>query len=211
MKTLVKIAGIPTLPPHQRPAGDCVLRQLLEDEPQRLSQRWPPGFEGGVAHRLDISTSGAIAVADTPEELVSIRAHFSEKMLVKTYRFLSNKQVSWDENSCDLAIGHAKGKKGKMVVRRGANTPHRGKWYAAHTRFQRINGPLWQAQMSSGVMHQIRVHAAFLGLALRGDRRYGGGKTPEDAPDGLVFYLHHVGFKGPISTDSVPLPEWACP
>ena len=156
-----------------------------------------------MAHRLDISTSGAIAVADTPGELAAIRDHFSEKTLVKTYRFLTNKQVNWDENSCDLAIGHAKGKKGKMVVQRGVNTPHRGKWYPAATRFRRISGPLWQAQMSSGVMHQIRVHAAFLGLALRGDRRYGGGETPKDAPDGLVFYLHHVGFKGPVSTDPV--------
>ena len=56
--------------------------------------------------------------------------------------------------------------------------------------------------MRTGVMHQIRVHAAFLGLALAGDRLYGGG------PGG--FRLHHVGLSGGRwSTSSVPLPAWA--
>ncbi len=211
LQTLFKPAGIPTLTPHRDAEGDCLLRRLLEMEPARRGLPWPDGFPGGVAHRLDISTSGAIAVAESPEELVDIRAHFQSKHLVKTYRFLTARDVSWDHNTCDLSIGHAKGKKGKMVVQRGANTPHRGKWYPAETSFRRVKGQLWEAQMSTGVMHQIRVHAAFVGLALLGDRKYGGGMTPPDAAPGLTFYLHHVGFRGPIQTEPIRFPDWAVP
>jgi 23S rRNA-/tRNA-specific pseudouridylate synthase len=58
--------------------------------------------------------------------------------------------------------------------------------------------------MSTGVMHQIRVHAAFLGVPLAGDARYGGGRTDDG------FHLHHVGFTGPgLRTEDVPCPTWA--
>lgn len=96
-----------------------------------------------------------------------------------------------------------------MVVRRSPNTPHRGRWLPARTTFERVEGRLWRARMSTGVTHQIRVHAAFLGIAIRGDRRYGGGATPAGAAPGLVFHLHHVGFRGDgMATMPVPEPSW---
>ena len=59
-------------------------------------------------------------------------------------------------------------------------------------------------------MHQIRIHCAFVGLPLLGDRVYGGGKTPTDAPEGVTFFLHHVGFQGEgVATSPVPSPSWA--
>jgi 23S rRNA-/tRNA-specific pseudouridylate synthase len=61
----------------------------------------------------------------------------------------------------------------------------------------------------TGVMHQIRAHAAFVGLALTGDRRYGGRPTPDGFD--AEFRLHHVGLSGPggLRTEPVPLPAWA--
>ena len=83
-----------------------------------------------------------------------------------------------------------------MVVQRGRNTPHRGKWMSAVTRFQHLksNGVhLWQATMCTGVMHQIRLHATIAGLALVGDTLYGGGATPSYFPSD--FALHHCGIE----------------
>jgi 23S rRNA-/tRNA-specific pseudouridylate synthase len=88
-----------------------------------------------------------------------------------------------------------------MVVQRSETTPHRGRWLAAETQFERRGARLWQARMRTGVMHQIRVHAAFIGLVLEGDRLYGGG------PDG--FKLHHVGLRGgEWATTAVAEPHW---
>ena len=55
----------------------------------------------------------------------------------------------------------------------------------------------WEARMSTGVMHQIRLHAASIGLALAGDRLYGGGAWTFPRPDGAHFALHHIGISGP--------------
>lgn len=207
--TLDKPAGLPVLPPHADPEGDCLLARLLQAEPWRRAHRWPRGFQGGIAHRLDLSTSGAVWVADDPDELARLRELFAARALLKTYRFLAARDVPWDENTCDRAIAHDRRHKGRMVVQRGASTPHRGRWLEASTSFRRVRATLWEATMRTGVMHQIRVHAAFVGLPLLGDRRYGGGPTPDDAPAGVTFFLHHVGLRGPgVQTDPVPDPPW---
>jgi 23S rRNA-/tRNA-specific pseudouridylate synthase len=200
-------------PPHADPDGPCLLASLLVAEPWRRALPWPDGFAGGVAHRLDISTSGAVAVADSLDELAELRAWFAGKQLRKTYRLLAAREVPWDDNRCDLPIAHDRRRKSRMVVKRGRSTPHRGRWLEAHTELRRLSGRLWEARMHTGVMHQIRVHCAFLGLPLLGDRRYGGGPTPPTAPAGVTFFLHHVGFTGPggARTAEVPLPAWATP
>ncbi len=199
-----KPSGIPVFPPHSDPTGDCVLARLLAAQPHRAALDWPDGFDGGIAHRLDIHTSGALLVADDPAELAVIRDAFARKRLLKTYLLHSDRPVPWDRNTCELAIGHApRRRKGRMVVQRGANTPHRGRWYPARTEFERVGQGLWRARMRTGVMHQIRVHAAFVGIALSGDKLYGGGG------DGR-FLLHHVGLEGEgIATEPVDAPGWS--
>ena len=59
--------------------------------------------------------------------------------------------------------------------------------------------------MTTGVMHQVRVHAAFVGIPILGDRRYGGGPEVDGG-----FRLHHRGFVGPdgLHTDPIPEPSW---
>ena len=204
--TIDKPSGMTVFPRHGEPDAPCLLGTLLEREPWRVELEWPGGFEGGIAHRLDVFTSGAILVADTPEELVSIRAAFREKHLEKTYLLWAARDVPWDANRIARPIAHDRRKRGRMVVQRGERTPHRGKWYDAETRFERIEGRLFRATMRTGVMHQIRVHAAFLGIPLLGDRRYGGGAPADDEAG---YRLHHVGLRGArIATTPVAPPSW---
>jgi 23S rRNA pseudouridine1911/1915/1917 synthase len=200
--TVFKPTGLATYPPHQLPEGDCVLRRLLAQQPWRAAVNWPQGFEGGIAHRLDIPTSGALLVADDLDSLDQVRRAFKHRALRKRYLFLTDRSPQWSVNRCDRALAHAKGRKGTMVVQRGPNTPHRGRWLPAETTFERVEGPLWSATMRTGVMHQIRAHAAFVGLPLRGDRRYGGGGEG-------AFWLHHEGLRGPdVRTSPVSAPTW---
>lgn len=205
--TWCKTAGTPVFPPHADPSGPCVLSSLLSAQPRRADLPWPDGFAGGIAHRLDVPTSGALWIADDPDELAIMRQHFAAGRLTKTYRFEAAKDVPWDTNEIRRPIAHDRRRKGRMVVQRGTNTPHRGKWYPAHTRFRRLKGRLWEAVITTGVMHQIRVHAAFVGLPLAGDRRYGGGP---DLGAQTPFHLHHIGLIGPDGgTDPVAMPDWA--
>lgn len=212
--TLLKPAGIPVFPPHEDPLGDCVLARLLHRRPSQRAMAWPPGFEGGICHRLDSSTTGLLLVALDLEGLRRIRAAFTEHALEKHYLFVSARDVPWDRGDIDRPIAHDPRRRDRMIVERGAATPHRGRWYPARTRFCRsplrvAGGTVWEATMWTGVMHQIRAHAASLGLALAGDRLYGGGPPLPGSPPGLRFALHHCGLVGPgLRPAKAPLPDW---
>jgi len=201
-----KLPGIPVFPPHSDASGDCLLSRASTVEAD-----WPKGFAGGLAHRLDTPTSGQVLSAKTVEDLVWLRALFAGGHLQKVYRFVSTGAVSWSEHTVETPIAHDKRKRSKMVVKRGKNTPHRGKWYPAHTGFRRLGAAddgstVWEAVITTGVMHQIRVHAAWVGIPLRGDQRYGGG-VPTDPS--VPFLLHHIGLTGPdLTPPQAPVPDF---
>ena len=209
-QTWAKLAGVSVFPRRDQEGPESVAEALLSAQPWRREVTWPAGFEAGISHRLDVYTSGALWVADTLEELADMRACFRDRKLVKRYRLMAAKEVSWSHNQCEREIAHDRRKKGKMVVRRGQNTPHRGRWYRAHTAVSRLDDNLWEVRMETGVMHQIRVHCAFLGIPILGDLKYGGGQPPDFAHWG-GFCLHHVGLSDASGwgTSEVPLPDWA--
>ncbi|MED5373062.1 MAG: pseudouridine synthase [Myxococcota bacterium] len=211
---LLKPAGLPVFPLHRDPGSDCVLKRLLAELPEQGECAWPEGFEGGLAHRLDIPTSGLVLAARSGEALLSARAAFSAKALTKTYRFLSGGELDHDQLSadgrCTLPIAHHPKSRRKMVVQRHARTRCRGKWYPADTRFRHLGGRRYEAVIVTGVMHQIRVHAAHCGVPLLGDTLYGGQALPaESAGSGPAFYLHHAHLAGLGSCPFTPPPvDW---
>ena len=208
---LSKAAGVPVFPPHARPEDPSLLQAWLAKRPELAELPWPPGFEGGLAHRLDTSTSGIVVACTTVSALVGLRRAFAEGQLRKVYRFVSTRSVPWREHQIEFPIAHDRQRRSRMVVQRGRSTPHRGRWYPASTRLVSLAPGCWRAVITTGVTHQIRVHAAFVGLALAGDRLYGGGPLPSDLapPLGADFMLHHERVVAPDwSSPLLPPPAW---
>jgi 23S rRNA pseudouridine1911/1915/1917 synthase len=208
---LWKPPGVPVFPPHADPRGDCVLARWIALDPSR-ADGWPDGFGGGIAHRLDTATSGLLVAARTVRDLAPLREQFAARALRKHYLFASAAPapgLDWPHR-VETEIAHHPNRRDRMVWRRGPRTAHRGKWYPAWSSFR--PGPVegrWHCEIRTGVMHQVRVHAASIGLPLTGDPLYGGAEgrymlhawridgpgwrspeaplpDPEDPPDGLV-------------------------
>jgi 23S rRNA-/tRNA-specific pseudouridylate synthase len=208
---LLKPPGLPVFPLSADPSGDSVLARLLRERPDQAAHPWPSGFLGGIAHRLDNATSGQLLAARDPAVLARLREDFAAGRLRKRYAFLTARRVPWTSHRIEAALAHDRHRPDRMVVRRGHDTPHRGRWYAAATELHYQGGGeslhAWEATIATGVMHQVRLHAAFSGIALAGDRLYGGGPLPFPAP--VPFLLHHLGLHGPgLAPPPFPLPGW---
>jgi len=215
---LWKPPGMPVFPLHDAGEGPspCLL-DWWRGQPGFPAADFPAGFEGGIAHRLDTATSGLILVAPTPADLATVRALFATRVLRKFYVFRSPR--GGQAATIEVAIGHHPKSRRRRVV---ADPPHRavrGRWYDAWTRLTPLHedrdGWLWQAEIRTGVMHQVRVHAQHAGAPLTGDPLYGerpGPGEPGPAPT-AEFLLHHaqVLFPGGERSPLALLPDGTPP
>jgi RluA family pseudouridine synthase len=133
-----------------QPARNRVYRSLEELLRLRFREIW-------LVHRLDTPTSGVVLFAKTAEAAVKLSALFAAGKIRKTY----------------LAI-----LEGELHEERIVETSVQGKSARTTFRPRRNDGTttLAEAEIETGRMHQIRVHAASIGHPVAGDRRYGSGK-----------------------------------
>lgn len=175
-----KPAGLPT---HANEKGVPGFAEWLE---QRLGRKlW-------VVHRLDKTTTGAIAFATSAARAEELRVQFAERQVKKTYWFVTDRQSQEDQFTIETCIE----KRGSVFVSEKDAAAN------AKTTFKRIKRSpffeLWQASPESGKPHQIRLHARDLGLPILGDTLYGGTEFPH-------LCLHALTLQIPGE------PEWTTP
>lgn len=122
-----------------------------------------------LPHRLDRETSGAMVVARDSDAARSLYEQFLARTVRKEYLAVVRGDVSWQTRVVDAPIS-AEG--GEIKVRRLAGADGQ----PAVTEFRRLAGDgartLVSARPKTGRLHQIRVHLAFLGHPVLGDKLY---------------------------------------
>lgn len=125
----------------------------------------------GSPHRLDKDTSGAIVFALTRQTYAGLVEQFSLALPRKEYLAVVDGDPDFDETSCRSPLGPDAERKGL-----GAVVPLERGGKNARTDFRVLRrGSGWAllaAVPHTGRPHQIRIHAASLGLPLAGDREY---------------------------------------
>lgn len=155
--------------------------------------------DGGLVHRLDIGTSGALIAARTRAGWIRVRAAFGAGRVEKEYLALvDHPPVS---RECDQPLAQ-RGK--RVVVDHVDGLPAHTAWEVVARHGERC---LLRCRATTGRMHQVRAHLAHVGAPIVGDELYGG------APfDGLIgFFLHAAVVRlpaasGELLTVEAPLP-----
>jgi 23S rRNA pseudouridine1911/1915/1917 synthase len=128
----------------------------------------------GIVHRLDKETSGLIIVAKNDQAMRYLQQQFKEGRVGKKYLALVDGQLQPAEMLIDAPIGRDKRDRKKMAVIAPGSSA-RGR--LSQTRIKLLDQfdgySLVECRPLTGRTHQIRVHLAFAGFPISGDKIYG--------------------------------------
>ncbi len=204
-----KPSGWPTHPLESGEKG--TLANALVARYPECAEAAPDVREGGVAHRLDTPTSGLVVAARNRATWDALRQQFTERSVRKEYLALAAGAV-FGPVEVTVPIGSDPGTPGKaravaqerLLERKGAREAHT----LVEVEKRLVGWTLVRCTITTGVMHQIRVHLGHLGNPVAGDDLYGGAR-----PEGLHrLFLHatRLGFLHPRTGEALlfeaPLP-----
>jgi 23S rRNA pseudouridine1911/1915/1917 synthase len=200
------------MPCHPLRAGErgTVMNALVARFPETAAIGDKP-VEGGLIHRLDNGTSGALMIARTADAFAVLRAAIRSGAIRRRYLALASGNLKVPLILNAPIAHHPKNPRKMVVVAVEADVAKLGA-RPALTRVEPIrrvgNFTMVSVMPSSGVRHQIRVHLASAGFPIAGDDLYGG--APADLGPGR-FWLHlsEIELESPASGAakvSAPIP-----
>lgn len=132
----------------------------------------------GIVHRLDKDTSGLILVAKNDIALRYLQRQFKRRTVTKRYLALVEGRIQPPQALIDAPVGRDPNNRKRMAVIPPGSSSRKRKAQTAYQllrSFAAEEGPfsLVECRPNTGRTHQIRVHLAFAGFPIVGDRLYG--------------------------------------
>jgi 23S rRNA pseudouridine1911/1915/1917 synthase len=169
--------------------------------------------EGGLVHRLDNGTSGALMIARTREASAAMRAAFRAGAVARRYLALVAGAMT-AARDFDAAIAHHPKNPRRMIAGDATSARRSRAGRAALTRVEPVRRvgayTLVAAMPRTGSRHQIRVHLARAGFPIVGDTLYGGPPADSLGPGRFWLHLERMEFDSPAGAHakvSAPLPR----
>jgi 23S rRNA pseudouridine1911/1915/1917 synthase len=160
----------------------------------------------GIVHRLDKDTSGLIVAAKTDRGRTALVSQWESRSVEKTYLALVSGSVEDEAAIIDAPIGRDPKNRQRMAVVRSGR--------AAVTHFRVVerfpDSTLLEVSIETGRTHQIRVHLAFVGHPIVGDRLYGRTRLTDPHLERQFLHASALGFRLPDGEAlrlEAPLPD----
>lgn len=160
----------------------------------------------GIVHRIDKDTSGLLMIVRSNEVHTKIADAILRHEVKRTYLAICCGVIHEDEGTFDLPIGRDQANRMRNAVVSSGKR--------AVTNFSVIgrmkDHTFLRLQLETGRTHQIRVHMAYIGHPLLGDKLYGGIRKNINA-DGQMLHAAVLEFKHPVLNSDIiieaPIPD----
>ena len=162
----------------------------------------------GIVHRIDKDTSGLLAVAKNDLAHTVLASQLKDHTMARTYECIVCGNLKEDSGTVDAPIGRHPSDRKKMAViqRNSRNAVTHWEVIRRYRGYTHV-----RCRLETGRTHQIRVHMAYLGHPILGDKVYGRKKT-ELGQDSQCLHAGVLCFQHPrdgrLVIVSAELPEY---
>jgi len=178
---------------------DTVMNAVVARFPDTASAGEKP-LEGGLVHRLDNGTSGALLIARNRGAFIKLRDAIRSSKIARRYEALVAGYLD-RKISIESPIAHHPKNPRKMVVGDPASGNPKRAGRPASTTVEPIRRvgdfTLVSIVPKTGSRHQIRVHLASVALPIVGDTLYGGPESELLAHGRFWLHLCDIAFDSP--------------
>ncbi|MGC2275729.1 MAG: RluA family pseudouridine synthase [Candidatus Binatus sp.] len=206
-----KPGGMPCHPLHAE-ERDTVMNAVVARFPDVATVGEKP-LEGGLLHRLDNGTSGALLIARNRGTFDKLREAIRAGRIARRYEALVAGALE-HKTEIDAPIAHHAKNARKMIVGDPSSANPKRAGRAASTLVEPIRRvgefTLLSIAPKTGSRHQIRVHLASIGHPIVGDTLYGGPASDALAHGRFWLHLCEVAFDSPAVGHvkvTAPVPE----
>jgi 23S rRNA pseudouridine1911/1915/1917 synthase len=206
-----KPGGVPCHPLNAD-ERDTVMNAVVARFPDVATVGEKP-LEGGLVHRLDNGTSGALLIARNRGTFDKLRDAIRAGRIARRYEALVAGSLE-RKTEIDAPIAHHAKNARKMIVGDPSSANPKRAGRPASTVVEPIRRvgefTLVSVAPKTGSRHQIRVHLASIGLSIVGDTLYGGPASETLAHGRFWLHLCDVAFDSPAVGHvkvTAPIPE----
>ena len=200
--------------PIRRDERSALMNAVVARYPETADAGDKP-LEGGLVHRLDNGTSGALIIARNPASFATLRNSIRGGQIEREYLALISRELERTLTLAAPIAHHAKNPRRMVVAHEHSRTSIRSAARPAYTLVQPIRRVGTYAMVrvtpKSGMRHQIRVHLADAGFPLVGDELYGGPPLAQLASGRFFLHLSRIRLASPAGGEQVtveaPLPS----
>ncbi|MBP3254661.1 MAG: RluA family pseudouridine synthase [Bacteroidales bacterium] len=155
----------------------------------------------GVVHRLDRPVSGAVIFAKTSKALTRLNEMIKKHEITKTYWAITRNRPPKDEDVLKNYMMRNENNNKSYITKDVNNGQYAELSYKLIARSDYYN--LLEINLATGRHHQIRLQLASIGCPIKGDLKYGYGRSNKIAS--ISLHARKLEFVHPVSKEKLTI------
>lgn len=187
--------------------GDASLLDLIKEFIKKRDQK-PGNVFLGLVHRIDRPTSGLVIYAKTSKALTRLTQMVKNREIKKTYwAVVAKEMIPQSQRLVHYLHKNEKTNKSTVFIKPTENAKESILNYQIIKTLD--NFQLLEVDLETGRHHQIRAQLSKIGVAIKGDLKYGSSRSNPDG--GIHLHARRLEFIHPVNKETLvvvaPVPQ----